>query len=745
MIDNNRGTWKLEVEVDDWDPEVTKLSHYAISGNRRVHIDWTPYDHMSEQDFALWLHAGRPSALDVCDTLGKEVIAPINSKTLREYIAFKSGHVDEDYLSTAPMVDEDEEEYLARRDRAIKRAIAARNKQKRTTNEMSPPAKFYEDSRSSDIQGWGEYNPAERVFNMIKKRMGSSNLIRYLIRDAIRELLHDDHFQVEQQRARLTDTEELITKYIDWHNETYGPKTESRRSRQHQHMMERAAEPNFKIGDRVTYKLSGVLKYTNVCEIIKGPYLYKDCKVVDLRDTTTLKEHKQVSVRKIDKVVGEGWLSKAAAAATALVPAVASARGGGGGGAGGRSSSSGGFRSSESPPTRVTASRPISQTHSAPHAAPHSTSSGHSVDQQHWSDWWNMIWLSMLNNMDSHHESVVPNKRALRENSSLTTITIDANGNVTTNGNATNTFTQNGNLIVNGANGVTVTIDTNGIITTSGNTPVNQPGGPSVQVNNGVTTISTGQGGTTVNIDANGNITTSGSNQGQKGQTFTKGNQTTTIFNEAKKRSNPARSPYAVGMALAKKEAGIKRTHDIPKKVIARAHEIAGAIESGPVAEKMAMAENTCARIQLQRKKLVQAFNEHKQAFARRVMEGKETDMFNIGYGIKGEQLLNQINRVTVAESKANRNLNNVMQESIAAYMHHQEKINDYRLLSETKNQTPYGVIFTNTQGIRESKFFETRRLRNYWMQLNENLKNPIVVEPDHFSCAIKQVKSRKG
>ena len=154
MIDNNRGTWKLEVEVDDWDPEVTKLSHYAISGNRRVHIDWTPYDHMSEQDFALWLHAGRPSALDVCDTLGKEVIAPINSKTLREYIAFKSGHVDEDYLSTAPMVDEDEEEYLARRDRAIKRAIAARNKQKRTTNEMSPPAKFYEDSRSSDIQVW---------------------------------------------------------------------------------------------------------------------------------------------------------------------------------------------------------------------------------------------------------------------------------------------------------------------------------------------------------------------------------------------------------------------------------------------------------------------------------------------------------------------------------------------------------------------------------------------------------------
>lgn len=49
-----------------------------------------------------------------------------------------------------------------------------------------------------------------------------------------------------------------------------------------------------------------------------------------------------------------------------------------------------------------------------------------------------------------------------------------------------------------------------------------------------------------------------------------------------------ARSPYAIGMAAAKKKYGYgsKPAHDLPKKVITKAHEIAKKIDEEQVDEK---------------------------------------------------------------------------------------------------------------------------------------------------------------
>lgn len=731
MINDRRGTWTLEVDVEDYE-DVSKLWHYAVSGNRRVHIDWTPYEHMTERDFALWLQAGRPSALEVCDALGKDVIAPINSNTLREYIKFKSHEVDEDYLMQSPMVDEDEEEYLARRDRAIKRAIAARKR--RTTNEMSPPARFYE-SRGS----------AEAVENAIIHRIRHKHLdlIRTYGISKVMAAVEDAasfYSSMELDEIGSSDVSIWVNNIIkDLESGMYDDLAESKFGGTAARLREARGgdiqgwgeyDPVERVFNMIKEKLP---TYSNITKFLVTGI------VQNLLNDPNFKGELAKTKLTFDEVIDK-FMAKYATAKN---------------------------ESRKSHRRRVLERAPTKPKHAEGSIVTYMYGTvGHlkhpnkckiiklykNRDDMEVADIQDcktnqefkgiLLTQLQLNEGRLGKAAIIPNRRAIKENNSGV-ITIDASGNVITSGNMANALNQNGILTVNGANGVTVTIDANGNVSTSGNIPVNQPGGPTVQTNNGVTTISTGQGGTVVNIDQNGRVTTLGGNQ--KGQTFTNGNQTTTIFNEAKKKQKAARSPYAIGMAVAKKEAGITRKHDIPKKVITRAHEIAKSIEAGPLAEKLAIAENTCNRVHARIKRLQQALAEHKRTFARRVMEGKETDMFNIGYGIKGETIINQINKLKIAEGRANRQLAAVMQESIAAYIKHQERVSDYQLLSETKNNSPYGVIYTNDQGIRVSKFFETRRMRNYWVQLNEQLRNAIVIEPEHFSLAIKKVKSRKG
>jgi DNA mismatch repair ATPase MutS len=60
------------------------------------------------------------------------------------------------------------------------------------------------------------------------------------------------------------------------------------------------------------------------------------------------------------------------------------------------------------------------------------------------------------------------------------------------------------------------------------------------------------------------------------------------ILTESTTVDEKVKSPYAVGMAVAKKKYGYgeKPAHDLPKKVISKAHEIAKKIDEEEISEK---------------------------------------------------------------------------------------------------------------------------------------------------------------
>jgi hypothetical protein len=45
----------------DCDDNVTKISHYAVNGQERVTIPFTPYADMTAASFAAWIDLGMPS------------------------------------------------------------------------------------------------------------------------------------------------------------------------------------------------------------------------------------------------------------------------------------------------------------------------------------------------------------------------------------------------------------------------------------------------------------------------------------------------------------------------------------------------------------------------------------------------------------------------------------------------------------------------------------------------------------
>lgn len=49
-------TCEYETDVD-----VRKIMHYVITPTgKQLPINWSPYEHMSDSDFKLWIHLGMP-------------------------------------------------------------------------------------------------------------------------------------------------------------------------------------------------------------------------------------------------------------------------------------------------------------------------------------------------------------------------------------------------------------------------------------------------------------------------------------------------------------------------------------------------------------------------------------------------------------------------------------------------------------------------------------------------------------
>ena len=62
--------------------------------------------------------------------------------------------------------------------------------------------------------------------------------------------------------------------------------------------------------------------------------------------------------------------------------------------------------------------------------------------------------------------------------------------------------------------------------------------------------------------------------------------------------------------------------------------------------------------------------------------------------------------------------------------------------LAETKAATPYGVIYTASNGQRVRKMFESVETREYWVGLHTaKLTNAVMIEPSSFDNAIAAAK----
>jgi len=198
---------------------------------------------------------------------------------------------------------------------------------------------------------------------------------------------------------------------------------------------------------------------------------------------------------------------------------------------------------------------------------------------------------------------------------------------------------------------------------------------------------------------------------------------------EAAKKS---RSPFAIGMWQAKKEAGLdpdKPAHNLPKKVVKKAHEIGKKIEKTD--EAIARAGKLIEKALRGKRKYEADLAEHRAEFAKRLAEGKVKDLLKSGQGIEGDLLEKKIascvamaadlnEQIRILEADANAKLLAVIKEERKAAR-----------FEKAKATKPWGVMY-ESQGKRKTKFFEDQKARDYWAQLNDGLK-PALINPEHF------------
>lgn len=131
----------------------------------------------------------------------------------------------------------------------------------------------------------------------------------------------------------------------------------------------------------------------------------------------------------------------------------------------------------------------------------------------------------------------------------------------------------------------------------------------------------------------------------------------------------------------------------------------------------------------------------HKEEFSKTVKEGKLTDPLNIGYGLAGELLIQQINEISARVYDTKSRMLQEMQDGINRMLNDISKNKKADKLVEVKNKTPYGIIYTTSTGNKSKKMFESVETRNYWLNLhNDKLSNVKLIDPTTFDVAIDNI-----
>lgn len=138
---------------------------------------------------------------------------------------------------------------------------------------------------------------------------------------------------------------------------------------------------------------------------------------------------------------------------------------------------------------------------------------------------------------------------------------------------------------------------------------------------------------------------------------------------------------------------------------------------------------------------LEKAFEVHKAKYARMVNEGAATDVLNTGYGLEGQNILDQISDTNSMIDRLAKLIRSEISNGVAKMFESKELTKRSARLETIKNSTPYGVVWT-ANGRTNKKFFESADLRKYWMELNSDmLSEHKLVEPSDFDKKIQKLK----
>lgn len=143
--------------------------------------------------------------------------------------------------------------------------------------------------------------------------------------------------------------------------------------------------------------------------------------------------------------------------------------------------------------------------------------------------------------------------------------------------------------------------------------------------------------------------------------------------------------------------------------------------------------------------RLEKAFESHKKQFKKMVNEGTVQDPLKTGYGLEGELMVEKIGDLGSMINKLKEMLRSEIRRGAGDMIMAEHNARKADRLAARKAAAPYGVLWLGETGARKGKFFESEKLRKYWLDLNAmDLNEHQLVNPEHFDAEIQKL-NRKG
>lgn len=166
----------------------------------------------------------------------------------------------------------------------------------------------------------------------------------------------------------------------------------------------------------------------------------------------------------------------------------------------------------------------------------------------------------------------------------------------------------------------------------------------------------------------------------------------------------------------------------------------------GPKKESYVKATKMLETATEKKKQLMKAFESHKAKFSQMVIEGQAVDPLNSGYGLEGQNILDQLSETNSMISKLKAMIQSEIQAGIKDLIISEQRRNLAKKLSESKARAPYGILWRDATGKKSQKFFETDDLRKYWIDLNkDSLNEHKLINPSDFDNRIQSLIVKKG